>query len=328
MKRVLSIAALLCCVALNVRAQVRVSGFVKDSATNQPLSGAIVDIAGPNRRYSVRTDETGEFRVTVLNEGLHTASVRRIGYAAYRHAVNIAEEMNPIEIGLAPIPQALGEVLVRGKGAGIYGHIGTSSDLTPIEGARVYIGGSRDSVLTDSAGAYFLPVKRAGIYMIRVSSPGYAEELYVVDVKKDQVADGSRLLDLGERGHMPDILWKDLDQRLSWRTTNHAAVIPGSEIRRSGGSMAGALSQSGAIIAHGMRLGGSVCIFVNGQPRPGYPLNAIRPEEVKAIEAYGPKTDVAHFLQMDWPPNRGCSGTGERIPRGATPIGYLVIWTR
>ena len=82
------------------------------------------------------------------------------------------------------------------------------------------------------------------------------------------------------------------------------------------------------MVSRSMRLGSSVCIFVDGQARPGYPVNMIRPEEVKAMEVYGGGADAAKLLMADWPLKAPCSETGERIPRGSRVITALVIWTK
>lgn len=304
------------------------TGVVVDSATKQPVNGAVVEIASASKRFAIRTDEAGEFIIYDVDLGPYRAVIRRIGYAPSVREVDVVSGMRPLSFGIAPIPQDLREVRVRGEGSGIFGQIGTSDALKAIPGAVIYVAGTRDSVVTDSVGSYFMPVKRPGMYMVRVNAPGFIEDLFMVDVKRNAISDGSRLLDAGQSRPMRAMLWKDFDQRVSFRTVNAAALLTGAEVRRAGNNVTGALAQSGAIVSTGMRLGPGVCVFVDGQPRPGYPVNGIRPEEIRAMEIYASGSDAARLAMTDWPRNMRCSDTGERPLRGAKPIGVLVIWTR
>jgi hypothetical protein len=313
---------------LRAQATVTVSGVVIDSATRQPLAGAIIELVGLDHRHTTRTDEAGEFQIGSVQPGAYRASVRRIGYRQVITEIIVETGMKPVDLKLAPIPQTLREVRVKGEGAGIYGQIGSALDLKPIPGAVVQVGGSRDSVVTDSVGAYFVPLKTFGRYMIRVRAPGYAEEMFIVDVKKNEVADGSRLLDYGESRHVTALYWQDFDQRMSWRTRNNGALLSGSDVRRAGGDITTSLKMSGEMVAKGLKLGSSVCVFVNGVPRPGYHIDAIRPEEVTAIEAYTGRSGPVPLLASSWPAGFKCTETGERRVQGGGGINYLVIWTK
>lgn len=303
-------------------------GTVRDSATGRAVSGAIVELVGPARRHVVRTDEVGEFQVDAVVLGDYRMVVRRIGFAPLARELSVMSGMKPRELVLSPVAQALREVRVRGEGTGVFGQVGRAEDLAPIPGAVVQVAGTRDSVIADSAGVYYVPVKTPGRYMVRVRAPGFAEEMFIVDVKRNQVADGSRLLDAGSARHIPAVLWQDFDQRMSWRTRGGAALLAGSDVRRAGTSITGALKASGQIVASGLRLGSTVCVFVNGQPSPQYILDAIPPDEINAIEAYSGRGGAVPLLAASWPRGMRCSETGERTTAAGGQINYLVIWTK
>ena len=307
-----------------------VRGIVRDSATKQPLLGAIVQITDGVRQHAVRTDEAGEFQIPKVELGSYRAVIRRIGYTSSSRQISVDEGMRPLSLDLPPIPRSLRAMHVHGEGTGVFGQIARAEDLTPIAGATVFIAGSRDSVVTDSTGAYFMPLKGPGLFMVRANAPGFIEDLFVIEVKRNAVADGSRLLDAGVGPKMHPIFWKDFDQRQSWRTVNTSALLSGSEIRRVGNSVTAVLAQSGTMVSSAMRLGPGVCVFVDGQPRPGIPLDAYRPEDIKAIEVYAERSDAAMLALQDWPKNQKCSGTGEPAVRvrGAKPIAVVVIWRR
>jgi hypothetical protein len=321
-------AAFLCVIASSVAAQRDVSGIVRDQSTSQPVGGAVVELASGAKRFTARTDEAGEFFIRDVELDTYRATVRRIGYLQMTRNLDVTSATKPVTLRIDPIPQALTEVRVRGEGTGIYGRIARSGDFEPIRNAQVYVAGSRDSVTTDSTGAFFISLKRPGSFVVRVRAAGYVDDASVIEVKRNQVADASRLLDVGDGDRIPPGLWKDFDQRLSWQDVGKSALMPGSEIRKAGSTIAGAIAQSGMMVARSMRLGGTVCVFVDGQARPGYPINMIRPEEVKAMEVYSGGSDAATLLMADWPMRAPCSETGERPPRGFRVVTAIVIWTR
>jgi hypothetical protein len=323
-------AVLAVVVATKIAAQqVTASGIVRDSATSRTLSGALVQIAGATRSFTTRSDEAGEFFVSGVEPGDFKIVVRRIGYAPYAAEVRIGSDRDKLEIRLVAVPQALKPVTVRGEGTGVYGEVAAVADLKPVVGARVQVAGSRQTVTTDSTGTFFVPLSTPGTFVVRITANGYAPEFFTIPVKRDEVADGSRLLSASDgRLTIPEGLWKDFDQRLSWRSPNHSVLASGSEVRRAGASMRNAVEALGPVVAKGFRLGSSVCVFVDGSPRPGYPLNAIRTEEVKAIEVYGRDREVGMFLGASWPMGARCSETGASAPRGAEVISWIVIWTR
>jgi hypothetical protein len=303
-------------------------GVATDSATRRPVNGVIVELAGDTKRYTTRSDEAGEFQVSNVEPGVYRLVTRRIGYSPRTRSVVVVSGMKSIAIPLAPIPQALRAVQVRGEGMGIYGEVGASSDLKLIPGAMVQVAGAAQTTVTDSVGSYFVPVTRPGTYMVRVKARGFADEMFMVEVSRDQVADGTRLLDAAdETRSIPEGLWKDFDQRLRWRS-NNSAVVGGADARHAGASLQDAIESSVAVKRRGLRLGPTVCVMVNGAPRPGLPLDAIRPEEVAAIEVYANDREVLRYLGMTWIGQ--CSETGRKVknPRAPEIIKYVVIWTR
>jgi hypothetical protein len=60
-------------------------------------------------------------------------------------------------------------------------------------------------------------------------------------------------------------------------------------------------------------------------------LDAIQPEEVKAIEIYGGTKEPINFLVTTWSGAGRCSSTGRRNDRsgpGTVYIKYVSIWTK
>lgn len=316
--------------ASEIRAQrFEVHGIVLDSSTRRVLNGALIQIANTSHRYSVRSDDAGEFVLARLDSGLYRVVVRRIGYAQYAGDLQLNEDRSHLEIRLVSLPQGLSPVVIRGDGMGVYGQLASLVDLRPVRGARVQVAGSGQGVVTDANGAFFVPIKSPGAYVVRITAPGYAEEFFSVSVKRNQVADASQLLTSDDDGSaIPEGLWKDLDQRLGWRSPNHSVLASGSEVRRAGTSLRDAVQFLGPVIAKGLRLGSGVCVYVDGVPRPGYPLNGIRLQEVKALEVYGRDKEVVSYLKLMWPGRAPCSETGAIAPRRSDTVTYIVVWTK
>lgn len=80
--------------------------------------------------------------------------------------------------------------------------------------------------------------------------------------------------------------WDDINQRQTWRRTN-SATVDGGALRRHGGSVSDALMLSRTVVRSGLRVGTSVCVFVNGIPKPGLPIDAIRIDDIAFIELFG-----------------------------------------
>src|SRR4051794_31789533 len=76
-----SLAAAVVMFAATATAQTaRVSGTVIDSATRQPVAGAIISMRSGDRVIADRSDEAGAFSIPRLTSGTVVAEVKRIGY--------------------------------------------------------------------------------------------------------------------------------------------------------------------------------------------------------------------------------------------------------
>ncbi len=92
-----------------------VTGRVTDSTSGAPVVGAGVHLEGT--RWRTATAEDGGFRLVEVLPGSYTLVTRRIGYAAHRQAVTVADNEN-VEVGIALTPGAttLDEVVVTATG--------------------------------------------------------------------------------------------------------------------------------------------------------------------------------------------------------------------
>jgi len=97
-----------------------VRGRITDQSSQQPISGAIVAVAG----RSALSQADGRFSISGVPLGPATVTARVVGYAQATQPVNITEG-EPLVVDLALIPQAinLSEVVVTGYGETRAGNI-------------------------------------------------------------------------------------------------------------------------------------------------------------------------------------------------------------
>lgn len=328
--------------ATNAQAQsVTVRGIVRDSATRQGVPGAIVTVGTSQRILSTRTDEVGAFTFGGVNPDRATIAARRIGYRQQEWTIDVRADTT-VALMISPNATRLAPVRVGAKGEGVWGSIVGVNDLRPVVGAKVFVIGSGITVVTDSAGEYFVPLKRPGTFLVRVTQRGFAEDVLLVKVKQNEVVESSRLLEVSDRPGMPPGLWVDFDQRLRWAPRNNSALVTGADLRAIGGTVSDGLRASQEFVRTAIRLPFTpiaLCVFVDGTPRPGMNIDDIRPEEIRAMEIYSdiPKDQMVIGLDNMWPRGAACGsggGSGGRAaPRGrgrASPpsVKWAVIWTR
>ena len=305
-----------------------VSGIVRDSATGRPLAGAVVELRRDTLRRVSQSDDEGDFRLGEVTRASYQLSVRRLGYAARNTDVQVGGDDLTIEIDLVPIARDLDTLYVR-AGTGIYGIVGNSEKLTPLANAKVQVLGENRSKVTDSSGAFFVPLPRGGTYLVRITRPGFAARMFPIVVANGRAVDASRVLDSANTAPGLEVLWEDFDKRLRWRGMN-SALVTGSELRR-----AGDVEATPTFNARGLRLGGSICVFLNGTPRPGMNLDVVSPHRIEVMELYGATDVAARDLASKWPARAMCGEVfrGNRYvatsgPRAAAVARYAVIWLR
>lgn len=337
MRRICTVIALqLLCVTV-ASAQASVSGIIRDSATGRPLAGALIELRRDNVRRTAQSDDAGAFRLSPIPVDAYRLTVRRLGFAERAREFQMGARDTSVMVTLVPIARDLDTMYIRAGVTGIYGVVGTSEGLRPLAGARVQVMGANRSKVTDSAGTFFVALEKSGMYMVRITRPGYEHRIFPIAVTAGGAVDASRLLDssvVDTKGL--EMLWKDLDQRLGWRSMN-SALVPGGEIRRAGPNLLRALEGSPSFVSRGLFIGDTICVFVNGVPRPTLPLDAIPVEDIEVVELYGAKDDAVKTLMFKWPGNARCGAAlriaGRRYeapngPRAKAIARWAVVWLK
>jgi carboxypeptidase family protein len=310
-----------------------IAGVVRDSATGAPVAGAVIGAASPLFSRVTRSNERGQYAIGGVPDGIVTIGVRQLGYAAWSRQVRLTGRDTTIDVALHAAASALDTVRVRANVTGIRGLVGTARDLRPIVGAKAQVIGAEHDAVTDSSGAFFVELRKPGTYVLRVSHAGYSPQVLSVDVPKNRTIETSALLDSGNtEAKDAEGLWQDFVSRVRMRGPN-SAVVAGSALRDAGGSVVDALRGSPAFTQHGMRIGPTTCVFINGRPSPGLPLDGVDIRQIETIELYGAGADATGTLARSWPPGLPCGtnvgvnrvvGAGSRTVTAQT----AVIWLR
>jgi hypothetical protein len=310
--------------------QILLKGVVRDSVSGRPLAGAIVSLAVTGGDRVTRTDDAGEFAFSKVAVGTYLMTFRRLGYEPVGRTVDVRSGMDSLAIGLRRV-STLDTVRVRATNQGIYGVVGTAQALKPLKSASVQILGGSGKTAVDSGGRFFLSVKNPGSYMVRAIAPGYVTQTMSVAVRRDEGVEISMLLDSATtpESNRWEGAYQDFAERMIARR-NSSAIVSASELRESGyNGLADALRRSPSFQRAVIRLGGTACVFVDGQPKPGFSIDAFDATEVEAIEAYTASSEGTGNLSRRWPRGVPCAPTGEGATAGGSDvIRWIVIWLK
>jgi len=323
----------LCAGATRAGAQVTVTltGVVHDAASGAPLIGAIVTLGAGAEARSARSDGAGAFEFQHVPVGSYVVTTRRLGFEPARETVDVSPENHAITISLTRVAR-LDTVRVRAAQQAIYGAVGTSNDLRPLPKATIQVfGATLGNATVDSTGHFFFPVRAPGAYLVRARLDGYETQTVSITVPANDGVEVALLLDSarGPVSHMLEMAYADLRERLAVRRSA-SAFIPRTELLEHGASeMLTALRYSRSFVQKSLRMGPTACVFVDGNPRVGYSINAIDPREVEAIELYAGNAEASGTLARRWPRSAPCGDTGMPfVTPGNDVVNWVVIWLK
>jgi hypothetical protein len=319
-------------VALPVRAQqpVVLKGKVLDSVSGRPLAGAIVGLGPNGSARTTRTDDAGEFAFSKVAPGSYSLTVKRLGYEPRTRAIDVHAGMDSVLIAILRV-STLDTIRIRATNQGIYGAVGTADSLRPLPSATVQVIGASGKLPVDSTGHFYIPIKAPGAYMVRAMSPGYGTQTMSVTVRRDEGVEIALLLDSATtpESNRWEGAYADMADRMIARR-NSSAIVSASELRETGyAGLADALRRSPSFNKAVLRIGGTACVFVDGQPKPGFSLDAFDATQVEAIEAYTASSEGTGNLARRWPRGFPCAPTGENTTAGGRDaIRWIVIWLK
>lgn len=308
-----------------------VRGFVHDAATARPLVGAIVILGPPGDERVTRTDESGAFLLAGIRAGEWSVTARRLGYESARRTISLPADTAPVTFALSRIT-TLDTVRVRAARQGIYGVVGTWTDMRPIPTATVHVLGSDvRQVTVDRTGHFFVALKAPGAYLLRAEARGHVPQTQSVTVPRNDGVEVAFLLDsaTGPGARALAEAYDDLERRMLRRRASSVLISRSELLKHGHAQLQDAIRSSQSFNVKGLRLDDETCVFVDGRPRPGLTVDAIPPQNVEAVEIYTAASDASRTLLEAWPRAVPCSGAGFRPTGGFRDnVRWVVIWTR
>jgi hypothetical protein len=255
-------------------------GIVTDP-DSRPLDDVEITVGDIDR--TVRSARDGSFRFERIPAGKHDIRARRLGYEMQRRTVTVGTEGGAVVFILRPIPQRLPTVVTSTSRGGLRGVV-ADSQWRPLPGASVRVFGGSARTVTDSAGEFFLQVRR-GEYMVHVVSPGHKAKLLSVTIPPDSGRYIAIALVAGPRSSArQEIAMREFAHRLAWR--GFASVfLPRERLEAMGDRKLLTIVRA----ANMYPLDESQCTAtVNGGPETA-PLWLYDADDLEAVEVY-PRT--------------------------------------
>lgn len=313
-----------------------VTGVVRDTA-GVPLSGAEV-LLGPRK---TTTSPSGAFRVDSLRPGQYPITIRLVGYHPVRSkVVVVATEPTEMEYFMVVAPYLLAPIVVESRRTGIYGAVGDTGYKAAV-GARVQVAGSMGGeALTDSMGRFAFPEADHGLYMVRVTYPGYTERRFTVELKKGEGRELAVMMTRASEIHSPveEGALEDLGHRLTAGLSRDRMTA--QDLQRTGTA---GLCDIGRIRSEvGRASNATTTLILNGmtviREFDVASLCSWRADEVELVE-FG--SDVCKDATMTVASilNSWCGGRARSVTRSITPGGggvrtqgaggsYVIIWEK
>ncbi len=273
-----------------------------DDATVRVTRGAITRIT--------RTDANGRYRVTGLSDGAWTLSVQRIGHVPFVTTVELTLEGVRRDVTLDPRPSILDSVLVSARWTGVRGLTYDARRMEPLPAATVRIVGLAAVDTTNADGQFAIEVQSGRAVLLRIEREGFLPVMRSATVPGGGYIELDIPLDTANPAPRDFIETKDLELRL--RSATGRAVVVGRDelVKRGARSLQDALVEAPSVIRRGVTIDRKACVFVNGRARPGFPVDALRVEDIEFVEAYPPNSDWSKTLINRWPPRAECGAPG------------------
>lgn len=309
---------------------VTVRAELRDSVSGQFIGDGVVELRGLNVNRSERVGDNGVAVFTRVTQGPYSLAMIRVGFRPRTQSIAVGRRDTTIVVLMVALPTEIAKFQVRASTQEVFGIIGGLPDLTAVVGAKVSLSGASRETTTDSAGKFLLKDVKPGQYVIRITAPGFADRMTIIDLPKGKALESSHLLDASTKARVLNgIAVHDLETRLAFRGTN-SAVVSGDELHKHGGTFSTSLQFSREFALKGLQLNGPVCVYLNGRPMPNWPLDGLETDGVAFVEAYGARGDPSGSLAQRWPKGAGCGSTSTLAATRPTTasVKYLVIWTR
>lgn len=261
----------------------KIAGVVRDTI-GFPIDGVEVTIASSHRRAT--SSGNGAFAFENIAPGSYEVRARKFGYAPQTRTIVVDSAGGAGAFAMMPIPIPLLPVISSATRGGLSGIVGDTA-FHPLPGAEVRVVGHSDFTLTDSTGAFYMPV-RPGNYTVAISEPGYDFKVVGVIVPPDS---GRRITAyLSPRSGPVPVRevhnLEDFATRMSWRTVANSKVFTRAELEEKGIEWVQDAVQMGSGWVGGRQDLDHDCVAIkNGGPAFIH-IESLMVEEIETIEVY------------------------------------------
>ncbi|MEO7998404.1 MAG: carboxypeptidase regulatory-like domain-containing protein [Gemmatimonadaceae bacterium] len=281
---------------------------------------------------SASANERGQFRVT-LPFGRAHFTVTALGYEALESDVAVDRATLSPNFVLRDATQQLRELEVRAAWVGIRGGIGDEVTRKPVAGAVVTLSRGQKSFQTDSSGRFEIPMASAEDVVLQIERDGYVMRPARVDVRSDRPTDVVFFMTPGKTVNGAKNRLIDLNHRIAMNepfsfTAGREEILAAKAL-----TLYDAIISSGLLAKQHMTMGKSICLFVNGLPRVGFPVSTFPAADIDFIEVYGQKSDAARSLTAELPRGSSCYSNPQFLPEvgsgtGRRYVAIVSVWTR
>ncbi len=326
-----AIAALL--IASPLLAQVDSSAGIRGRVTDgagRPINGALVLLNFQDVTQQTRTDTTGAYSLSGLREGRWRVVVQRLGYIPDSADVTVTATIARHDVRLQPIVQ-LDQRVISADWTGVIGVVG-DRNYQRVPEATVRVVGERVVERVDGNGSFAIPLRGNRSILLRVKAPGFTDRLVSARIPERGSVELSVLLDTARFTGASELMADELERRMNWASPLAVRVSRDELLRVGSNDAMMAISGTPSFNAKNLVIERDACLFVNGLPRPGFPLDAIDASTIEFIEVYPGGTERSGLLASRWPRGGQC---GVPVPPqfkrrvdARQLVRYVVVWTR
>lgn len=280
-----------------------------------------------------RSDSLGQYRVIGVWAGTWTVTTRRIGYVSDSASVRVIDAGLRHDRQLVPAATRVGAQVITAAWAGVRGVVGDRT-YQPLSGATVELVGREVRGAVSPEGTFALPHTPGAPVLLRVRAPGHETRLVSARVPADGSVELSVelsvLLDVQQGNGASLVVADELDMRMAWSSPLSAYLTREDVLESGTRDLRLALELAPAVNRKGLRVDRTACVFVDGLPRPGMPIDAFNPEQVEFVEMYAGAADRSGLLARRWPARGACGngGTAMRTVGNTQSVQYIVLWLR
>jgi hypothetical protein len=300
------------------------------AASGGTVAQPVIRVSRGSTIHLEEGESDGDYRVEGIAVGKWQVSIRRQGFAPLVMEIEMPAAGLRRDFTLVESAGTLDSAILASGWTGVRGSVHDSRGNATLAGASLRLMGTESTASSDSTGRFAISLPAGKDYILRVGRTGYATRLVTGRIPSTGYAIVEVPLDTSDADGRDYWIWRDLERRLKYATPR-AARMTRAEIEATRAASLGSAIEAGPSVAgRGLVVSAASCLFVDGLPRPGATVDAIRASDVEFVEAYPEGTDLTRTLASRWPSNAVCgSGSMAQRPTDARrEAHWVVVWLR